>query len=111
VAPFLFDRGLSAPFMFWGPWPPRLDFRSDTTRRIRYAVAASLDGYIAGPKGEADWIIMDPEIDFSALFKEFETLLMGRRTFEVVAHGRDAGARDEDVRLFRGRRVKRTIRK
>jgi dihydrofolate reductase len=30
-------------------------------RRIRYAVATSLDGYIAGPKGEADWIIMDPE--------------------------------------------------
>ncbi len=31
-------------------------------RRIRYAVATSLDGYIAGPKGEADWSIMDPEI-------------------------------------------------
>jgi hypothetical protein len=29
-------------------------------RRIRYAVAASLDGYIAGPKGEAQWIILDP---------------------------------------------------
>ena len=25
-------------------------------RRIRYAVAASLDGYIAGTKGKADWI-------------------------------------------------------
>lgn len=53
-------------------------------RRIRYAVAASLDGYVAGPKGEADWIIMDPEIDFAALFNEFDTLLMGRRTFEAT---------------------------
>ena len=44
----------------------------------------SLDGYIAGPKGEADWIIMDPEIDFGALFNEFDTLLMGRKTFEVL---------------------------
>ena len=35
-------------------------------RRIRYAVATSLDGYIAGPNGEADWIIMDPEIAFGA---------------------------------------------
>ena len=35
--------------------------------RIRYQVAVSLDGYIAGPKGEADWIIMDPDIDFDAL--------------------------------------------
>jgi dihydrofolate reductase len=51
-------------------------------RRIRYQVAASLDGYIAGPKGEADWIIMDPEIDFGALWAQFDTLLIGRRTFE-----------------------------
>lgn len=49
-------------------------------RRIRYQVACSLDGYIAGPKGEYDWIVPDPEIDFKALFDEFDTLLMGRRT-------------------------------
>jgi dihydrofolate reductase len=44
----------------------------------------SLDGYIAGPKGEADWIIMDPEIDFSAIFAQFDTFLMGRRTYEAA---------------------------
>lgn len=54
-------------------------------RRIRYAVATSLDGYIAGPHGEADWIITDPAIDFSALFEQFDTLLVGRRTFEPMA--------------------------
>ena len=48
-------------------------------RRIRYLVATSLDGYIAGPKGEADWIIMDPDIDFGAVFNEFDTVLVGRR--------------------------------
>ena len=53
-------------------------------RRIRYAVAMSLDGYIAGPKGEADWIIMDPDIDFRTLFKQFDTVLLGRRTFELM---------------------------
>lgn len=56
-------------------------------RRVRYSVAMSLDGYIAGPKGEADWIIMDPEIDFGALFEQFDTFLIGRRTFEVMASG------------------------
>src|SRR5262245_39790097 len=53
-------------------------------RRIRYCVAASLDGYIAGPNGEADWIVMDPEIDFNALFGQFDTLLIGRKTFETM---------------------------
>jgi dihydrofolate reductase len=56
-------------------------------RRIRYVVAASLDGYIAGPKGEADWIIFDPEVDFAKMFQEFDTVLLGRRTFEAMAHG------------------------
>jgi dihydrofolate reductase len=62
-------------------------------RRIRYQVAASLDGYIAGSKGEADWIIMDPDIDFHTLFSQFDTVLIGRRTFEGMARGKKkAGA-------------------
>lgn len=36
-------------------------------RRVRYQVAMSLDEYIAGPPGEADWILMDSEIDFAAV--------------------------------------------
>ncbi|HUO25547.1 MAG TPA: dihydrofolate reductase family protein [Candidatus Aquilonibacter sp.] len=55
-------------------------------RRVRYAVAASLDGYIAGPQGEAEWIILDPQIDFGKMFKEFDTVLLGRRTFEAMAN-------------------------
>jgi dihydrofolate reductase len=51
----------------------------------------SLDGYIAGPKGEADWIVPDPEVDFAALFAEFDTFLIGRRTFQaMVQAGRAA---------------------
>jgi dihydrofolate reductase len=47
----------------------------------------SLDGFIAGPNNEYDWIIMDPSFDFAALFKQFDTLLMGRRTFEMARQG------------------------
>lgn len=59
--------------------------------RIRYAVAMSLDGYIAGPNEEFDWIPRDPEIDFGEIFGRYDTLLMGRRTFEVVRAGGGAG--------------------
>ena len=54
------------------------------SRRLRYHVAASLDGFIASPNGEYDWIITDPSIDFAALYKEFDTAVMGRKTYEVV---------------------------
>ena len=59
-------------------------------RKIVYSVAMSLDGYIAGPNGEADWIVMDPEIDFGAMMERFDTFLMGRRTFETV-HAQGGG--------------------
>jgi dihydrofolate reductase len=58
-----------------------------TSRRVRYSVAISLDGFIAGPKGEFDWIIMDPAFDFAAAFKQFDTFLLGRRTFEITRQG------------------------
>jgi dihydrofolate reductase len=60
-------------------------------RRIRYQVASSLDGYIAGPNGEYDWIVMDPDIDFGALFAQFDTLVMGRKTYEVAQGGPGMG--------------------
>lgn len=53
-------------------------------RRVRYSVAMSLDGYIAGPSGEYDWIIMDPAINFATFFKKIDTVVMGRGTFEVA---------------------------
>jgi dihydrofolate reductase len=53
-------------------------------RLVRFGGAMSLDGYIAGPNGEYDWIVMDPEIDFGQLFARFDTLLMGRKSWEAA---------------------------
>jgi dihydrofolate reductase len=47
----------------------------------------SLDGFIADANGEYDWIVMDPGIDFTAIYRDFDTALMGRRTFELAQRG------------------------
>lgn len=53
-------------------------------RRVRYRVAASLDGYIAGPHGETDWIVPDPTLDFTSVYAGFDTVLLGRHTYELT---------------------------
>ena len=53
-------------------------------RELRYSVAASLDGFIAGPNGEYDWIVIDPDIDFSAMYEGYSGLVMGRKSYEVA---------------------------
>lgn len=61
-------------------------------RRVRYSVAASLDGYIASPDGGFDWIIMDPDIDFAAMYDAVGGLLMDRASYDVsVAMGGTGG--------------------
>jgi dihydrofolate reductase len=63
-----------------------------SVRRLRYQVATSLDGYIADPNGEFDWIVMDPDIDFAALFAQFDTAVMGRKTFLATLQQGGSGA-------------------
>ncbi len=53
-------------------------------RQLVYSVATSLDGFIAGPKGEFDWIIQDPTMDFGEIFRQFDTALMGRGCYEFM---------------------------
>jgi len=53
-------------------------------RRLRYNVAMSLDGYIADAQDGFDWILNDDTVDFAALFARVDTIILGRRTYDVV---------------------------
>jgi dihydrofolate reductase len=53
-------------------------------RRVLYRVAASVDGYIAGPRGELDWIVHDPAVDLAKVYESVDTVLLGRRTYELT---------------------------
>ena len=71
------------------------------SKRLRYQVAASLDGFIVGPDGSYDWIVMDPAIDFEALYGEFDTAVMGRKTYQAgLAMGGDLAMPGIDIVVF-----------
>jgi dihydrofolate reductase len=66
-------------------------------RQVRFGGAMSLDGFIAGPNGEFDWIVMDPDIDFAGMWKDFDTFLIGRKTFEAMGAMAAGGAGGKGV--------------
>ena len=57
-------------------------------RKIRYIVAMSVDGYIAGPNGEIDWIVTDPEVDFGEKAFAGVTSIVFSRTMKPEDHPR-----------------------
>jgi dihydrofolate reductase len=67
-------------------------------RKIVYGAAVSLDGYIAGPDEEVDWLQWSDDVAAisQATFAHADTVLMGRRTYE-------AGVR-AGMRAFPGQR-------
>ena len=46
--------------------------------------AVSLDGFIAGPKGEINWLFQDADYGFTDFYASIGSLVMGYSTFEVV---------------------------
>ncbi|KAK2030797.1 dihydrofolate reductase [Colletotrichum zoysiae] len=56
----------------------------EPSRRLRYNVAISLDGFIVPPGGTRGWIVHDDRISLDNLCLQFGTLVMGRKTYECM---------------------------
>ena len=52
-------------------------------RKIKLDLAVSLDGFIEGKDGEIDWCIMDDEMDFIQFLNQIDTILYGRKSYEL----------------------------
>lgn len=58
-------------------------------RKIKLYIAASIDGYIAGPDGELDWLSdfpITPELNYGYedFFEFIDTVIMGGRTYRDI---------------------------
>jgi dihydrofolate reductase len=54
-----------------------------TKRKVLLDLAVSLDGYIEGPHGEIDWCIMEEEMAFDQFLERVDTILFGRKSYEL----------------------------
>jgi len=52
-------------------------------RKVILSVAVSLDGFIEGPNGEYDWCFTDQDYSLKEFFKRFDTIFVGRKTYEM----------------------------
>lgn len=52
-------------------------------RNLVCYIATSLDGYIAGPSGEIDWLFSDQDYGYTEFIAEVDTVVMGRKTYEL----------------------------
>ena len=56
-------------------------------RTVTYGGACSLDGFLTGPDGAMDWLHFSPDVQevVAAYWAGVDTVLMGRKTWEVAA--------------------------
>jgi len=52
-------------------------------RKIILDLAVTLDGFIEGKNGEVDWCIMDPDMNFNDFLHQIDTILYGRKSYEL----------------------------
>jgi dihydrofolate reductase len=57
-------------------------------RQLIFSMAVSLDGYVAGPRGEGDWAAPDEELHrfHNEQTRELDLHLLGRGLYEVMAY-------------------------
>jgi dihydrofolate reductase len=62
-------------------------------RKVTYGAAVSLDGYIAGPDEAIDWLLWSDDVTSISAesWKGVDTILMGRKTYELAARNGSGG--------------------
>jgi dihydrofolate reductase len=54
-------------------------------RKLKLFIACSLDGFIARPDGDVDWLFTDGDYGYQEFYDSIDTTLMGNKTYRQVA--------------------------
>ena len=78
-------------------------------RIVTYGAACSVDGFIAGADGSYDWITMTKDAGeiISAYWKSIDALVMGRKTWDLVAQQGGGGSSSKISTYVFSRTLKR----
>lgn len=68
--------------------------------KIKFYTAASLDGYLAGPNEEIDWLFHDQDYGYSAFISSIGSLMMGRKTYDQILQFGDWPYPDKPAFVF-----------
>jgi dihydrofolate reductase len=79
-------------------------------RTVTYGGAFSLDGFITGPDGALDWLHSSKDVNdiMEAYWKSIDTLVMGRKTWEI-AQGHIGGSGSPGIQSYVFSRTLKTI--
>jgi dihydrofolate reductase len=71
-------------------------------RKVTYGAACSLDGFIADPDGGVDWLYYSKDVQAitADYWRRIDTLVMGRKTWEVAAAAGGLGAMMKGIKAY-----------
>ncbi len=69
-------------------------------RRVRLFIATSLDGYIAGRGDDLGWRFDDGDYGYAAFYAGIDTVLVGRRSYDVARAFPQWPYKDRNVVVF-----------
>ncbi|MGP6139684.1 MULTISPECIES: dihydrofolate reductase family protein [unclassified Jeotgalibaca] len=71
-----------------------------SNRKISLDLAVTLDGFIEGQNGEIDWCILDDEMAFGEYLNQIETVIMGRKSYDVYRELDDTSLAKKEILVF-----------
>jgi dihydrofolate reductase len=80
-------------------------------RTVTYGAACSLDGFITGPDGSMDWLHWSDDVQsiMASYWKTVDTILMGRKTWEIAAAAESGGPTNQAMQSYVFSRTLETI--